>query len=113
VGRAAQEIFELVAPGESFILADADELGCPRDTAGRKMIPFIEQEGEYWGAPDDDAHALAELRRHKSQGAKYMVLAWPAFSWLDAYAEFAQYLRANYPCVIRNERLMAFDLRRA
>ena len=108
----AKEICELVAPGESFILADADELGCPRDTAGRTMIPFIEQEGEYWGAPDDDAHALSELQRHETHGVKFMVLAWPAFSWLEEYAGFASHLRANYPCVVNNDRLVAFQIGR-
>jgi hypothetical protein len=32
--------------------------------------------------------------------------------WLDYYKGFNQYLRSNFFCMLDNERLVAFDLRR-
>jgi hypothetical protein len=39
------------------------------------------------------------------------VFGWPAFWWLDHYAAFHRHLRERFRCVLRNERLVVFDLR--
>jgi hypothetical protein len=40
----------------------------------------------------------------------YIAFAWPAFWWLEYYAELGRHLAANYPCVLRNDRLVVFEL---
>jgi hypothetical protein len=106
---AACAIEALVPPGASFILADQQELGLVF-AEGRKALPFVEHHGEYWGAPEDDAAALAELERMRAEGARLMAFAWPAFWWLDYYAGFHDHLRERYRCVLEDERVIAFDL---
>jgi glycosyltransferase involved in cell wall biosynthesis len=105
------EIGELVPTDQPFILVDQGEWGSTGLVAGRRAIPLIERDGQYWGAPADDVIAIAELERLRLAGASWVVFAWPAFWWLDFYTGFHCHLRQRYPCVLENERLVAFDLR--
>ena len=57
-----QEIVALIPPRDTFILVDhevfRDELAI-----GRRAMPFLERDGEYWGPPPDDLTAIQELER--------------------------------------------------
>lgn len=108
--ESIQEIKALISRGDTFVLVDQDQWGTPRDFFGRWRLPFLEQNGIYWGPPPNDATAIRELERLCRQGAKYLVFGWPAFWWLDHYAEFHGYLWSNFSCVLRNERLIVFHL---
>jgi glycosyltransferase involved in cell wall biosynthesis len=110
---ALQEIATVVPPGETFILADQDDWGVGATVAGRRRFPFLDQDGCYWGSPPDDATAIQELERLRRAGANFLVFAWPAFWWLDHYVGMRRHLHARFRCVLRNERLILFDLRAA
>ena len=43
-------------------------------------------------------------------GVQFLVMVWPAFWWLDYYTGFHDYICATYPCIVRNERIIVFDL---
>jgi Glycosyl transferase family 2 len=110
VARAAEELREIVPSGAGFILVDNGQLdrsGGAEVIEGRLALPFLEKQGLY--CPDDST-AVAELERMKSEGASFLVLAWPAFWWLQHYPAFARHLRQNYRCRAENERLVVFDL---
>lgn len=77
----------------------------------RRVLPFLEHDGQYWGAPVDDVEAISELERMRAQGPRYLLFTWPTFWWLEYYSAFHDYLRSHYACVLNNERLVAFDLR--
>jgi glycosyltransferase involved in cell wall biosynthesis len=64
---AAEEIAELVPPGESIIVLDENEFG-PDIVSDRKYLPFLEHEGQYWGPPADDETAVRELERMRRGG---------------------------------------------
>ena len=100
-----------VPPGERFILVDQEQFGNEIST-GHCAIPFLERDGKYWGPPPDDVTAIHELERLRKSGANFIVFGWPAFWWLDYYAEMHHYLRSKYNCVLKNDRLVIFDLRR-
>jgi hypothetical protein len=108
---AAQEVAALIPPGHTIILVDEEQFG-GRVGASNRRIPFLERDGQYWGAPADDSTAIRECERLRQAGAEFMILAWPAFWWLDYYSEFSGYLRAKFPCPLANERLVVFDLRK-
>jgi glycosyltransferase involved in cell wall biosynthesis len=108
--RAAKEIKALVPAGATFILVDEGEWGEAEFGAERHVLPFLERDGQYWGAPPDDATAIRELERLRRSGASLLAFAWPAFWWLDYYAEFHHHLRANFRCLLANDRVVAFDL---
>jgi O-methyltransferase len=107
---AGQEIETLVPPGEAFILVDQQALGLTF-RSGCRALPFVERDGEDWGEPEDDQSALEELERQRQAGARFLIFAWPAFWWLDYYEGLSRRLRSEFPCVLENERLVAFDLR--
>jgi hypothetical protein len=70
----------------------------------------MELDGQSWGAPPSDGDAIRGLEGLREKGANYFVILWPAFWWLDYYAEFHQHLRACYPTVLENDQIIAFDL---
>jgi hypothetical protein len=109
VRRAAQEMVRIVPRGCSFILVDDDRLGS-LPISDRRAIPFLERGGQYWGAPRDDDAAINELRRLREASPHAMVFAWPAFWWLDHYKRLSEYLTRRFPCVLKNELLVVFDL---
>jgi hypothetical protein len=108
-----QEIEAVVPPVARFILVDENYWGTGDLVAGRPRIPFPEQDGQFWGPPADDAAAIREIERQRRNGATSVVFAWPSFWWLDHYREMHQFLRSQYPCVLENDRLVAFDLQPA
>ncbi|HSF01507.1 MAG TPA: TylF/MycF/NovP-related O-methyltransferase, partial [Solirubrobacterales bacterium] len=106
----ARELASIVPRGALFLLADEAQLegAVP---AGRRVLPFLERDGQYWGAPADDGSAIAELERLRRAGAELLVFAWPAFWWLEHYPAFRQHLVDHYRCSLQSERIVAFDLR--
>jgi len=108
--RTKEELRKLLTPRHTFILVDEENIrgGLP----GLRAIPFLEKNGQYWGPPADDETAVREFERLRQAGASYIAFAWPAFWWLEHYAEFARHLRSRFRCVVDNQRLVVFDLRR-
>jgi SAM-dependent methyltransferase len=104
-----QDLASLIPPDEAFILVDEDQVRAVV-AAGRRAFPFLEQHGAYWGPPLDDDTAIRECERLRAAGAHFIVFAWPAFWWLDYYAVFQAHLRAQYTCVLQNDRLIAFEM---
>jgi hypothetical protein len=111
VQQAAREIAELVPCDDTFILVDDNQLG-ELPLAGRHAIPFLERGGLYWGPPADDRSAISDLQRLCEAQPTCIIFAWPAFWWFDYYATFHRYLRTEFACIMENERLVAFDLKR-
>jgi hypothetical protein len=110
LAQASAEVLSVIAAESVLLLADQEELGDAL-APGRRRIPFLEKDGQYWGPPTDDETAVREFERLRQAGAEFMVFAWPAFWWLDHYAGLHQHLRAKYRCVLANDRLVVFDLR--
>jgi predicted O-methyltransferase YrrM len=93
------------------VIVAGDEWWVKDVGTGRVTVPFLEHEGQYWGAPPDDGTALRELERLRGLGANYFVLGWPAFWWADCYPEFYRYLKTNYRRVLQNDRVVIFSLK--
>jgi SAM-dependent methyltransferase len=106
----SQDIAALIPPDNAFILVDQGTFGNLFITSHR-IIPFLERDGKYQETRSDDATAIQELERLRRSGAVSIIIAWPAFWWLEYYGGFKQYLRSNFRCSANNERLVAFDLR--
>ena len=62
------------------------------------------------GFPKMTRSRSAELERLRRSGARFIVFGWPAFWWLAHYRKFHDYLRARFNIILRNERLVVFDL---
>ena len=109
--RATAEILELVPAGDAFILVNDDQWGNEAEFTGRRVIPFLEHEGRYWGPPENDRVAIRELERLRQAGASHIVFAWPSFWWLDYYTGLKNHLQSSFRCLQSNERLVAFSLK--
>lgn len=105
----AREIRQLIPSGEALILVDQDQLG-REVTQGYKVVRFPERDGEYWGPPADDATATAELLRLEESGSRFVVLAWPAFWWMEHYQGFSNHLNSEYRRLTANEHLIVFEM---
>lgn len=110
VYEVTQEIAKLVPPQDAFILVDEGRLEAAPLVAPRRCIPFLEKDGYYWGKPADDEAAIREVARLRLSGANFMIFVSPTFWWLDYYPGLKQYLYSNFPCALKDDRLLAFDL---
>jgi hypothetical protein len=109
VGR---KLAKLVPAGSSVILVDDGKLELDlAELISRHIIPFTERAGVYFGPPQDDATAVKEMKRLLEIRPTIVAFAWPAFWWLQSYPELRKYLELTFPCVHRDELLIAFDLR--
>lgn len=111
VRAALVDLKQIIPAGRSFLLVDGEQLRT--ELSGLSAIPFPERDGAWSGPPENDAAAARELDRQRRAAAAFIVFAWPAFWWLDHYTKFHRMLRWGFPCILRNERLVVFDLRRA
>ena len=108
--NAIAELESVVPSGATFILVDDGQWPVAEAFRTRRVLPFIERDGRWWGPPENDMAALRELERLRKAGAAYFAYAWPAFWWTEHYAQFSQHLRQAFPCVLENQRLIVFEL---
>ncbi len=106
-----EELAKLSPPEGFLILADMEQWSGSEIVEGIRKVPFLEQDGKYWGAPADNATAIRELERLRQPGASAIAFAWHAFWWFDYYPEFYDYLCSRFRRVVQNDHLVAFDLR--
>lgn len=106
-----RELGRLISPGSPFVLVDDNTTAGTTIMEGLHGIPFLERGGEYWGMPADDATAISELERLRTDGAQLVVFLWTAFWWLDYYPEFLLHLNSRYRKVFDEEHMIVFDLR--
>ena len=111
LAAADDDVSRYVPEGATLILVDEQGFGSSF-ARNRRRTPFLERDGEYWGAPPDSETAIRELERLRAHGASHIVFGFPCFWWLDHYAAFERHLRANYRAMIENERVRIFDLHR-
>ena len=107
---AREDLAEVVPVGDHFILVDEGEWGS-QFLENRVAIPFLERDGQYASHPRNDAAAIRTLEKLRAAGATFMVVGWPAFEWFDRYEGLSHFLQQMFPCVVRNERVVVFDLR--
>ena len=110
VAQATTEIARVIPADETFILVDEGTLAS-ESTLETNAVPFLENAGRYWGRPEEDQTAIRELERLRGQSAKFLVFISATFWWLEYYAGFHRYLRANFRCILESECLVVFDLR--
>lgn len=113
VCEVTQEIAKLVPPQDAFILVDEGRLEAAPLVAPRRCIPFLEKDGYYWGKPTDDEAAIREVTRLRLGGASFMIFVASTFWWLKYYPGLKRYLYSNFRCVLKDDRLLAFNLHAA
>jgi 2-polyprenyl-3-methyl-5-hydroxy-6-metoxy-1,4-benzoquinol methylase len=111
-GRAAHELAAIIAANDPFILVDEDRIRSALPS-GHRAMPFPERNGQYWGPPPDAVAAIEEVERLRRQGARFLVVAWPAFWWLDFYGGLERHLRSRYRRIVETEQFVIYTLQAA
>jgi hypothetical protein len=108
LGGAGRRVGSVVPLGSRVVLADGQSM---RATflRGRQIVPFVERDGQYWGFPEDGAHAVAEVRKAQERGAEFLVFV-PDTRWcLEHYGALAEYLGSHCTLVL-DDGYVVFDL---
>lgn len=108
---AKREIIETIPEGEGVILIDEGRFGGSDCIPGRIEYQFPELNGEYGGPPPDGEAAIKEFERFILKGAKYLVIAWMSFWWLEYYESFNDYVLKHCNVILDNERLRIMILK--
>jgi hypothetical protein len=107
---ALAEIDATVPQGASFILLDDETWGREEIFGPGRARPLLEREGVNWGPPGDDDVAVAEFERMRADGAHFLVLAWPAFWWLDYYPRFFEHVRSRSTRLRKSQQVEIYQL---
>ncbi len=107
--KTADELMKLGVEAAAIVLVDDLMLDSALIPSGN-CRPFLEIGGEYCGRPMDSAAAVIEIERMRREGARLIAFVWSSFWWLEHYSEFARHLSDRYESVLKNERLLVFDL---
>jgi hypothetical protein len=107
---AIETIATAVPDGEPVIVVEDQQWGLGRSIGARRVIPFLERDGEYWGPPADSATALRELTRLRGLGVRFIAFGRPSFWWLDHYVELKHQLESGAACLARSEDIIVFDI---
>jgi hypothetical protein len=112
IEESINDINNFIPYGHTIIFVDECQWMIDNWLSNHKYFPFIERKGKYWGNPVDSSTAIKELTRLCKRGASHIVIASPAFWWFDYYNEFYDYLCTGYSCILKNDRMVIFDLGR-
>ena len=108
---ATSDLQRLVPEGATLILVNDNEWGArSANLAPRRVLPFLERDGQFWGRPVDDANAIQELTRMHRAGATHIAFTSDCFWWLDHYSGFAAHLAQSHRWLLRNRRIVIFEL---
>lgn len=103
------ELAELLPKGSIAVLADG---GC----FGAALIEHCQVTdlhggaGDWQSPPANSEEAMAQFDRMIEHGARYFVLAWPVFWWMECYEDFVKALRSKHECLAENDRLIVFKI---
>ena len=109
-----ETIQNTIPKNETLLLVDENMLQIKNNILpDHPWFPFLERDGVSWGPPENEEIAFKELDRMiKEKGAGYIVFAWPAFWWFYVYPAFSGYLRNEGECLIENEDVVIFKLKK-
>jgi len=90
------ELMSLVPAGTTYAAVDEDQWGSPQLLPGRRRVPFIEHEGQFWGGPENGEQAVQALRRQRDHGLQVIVFSPSCAWWLQCYPELHDELRGHH-----------------
>ncbi len=104
-------VSELIEEKATVLLIDEGQLSGTTVSDQRETIPLPEQNGEYAGRPATAKDAVDEFQRTRQRHSPdYLMVAWPAFWWLEHYHGLAAQLD-QFPRVHADGNFILFDLR--
>ena len=108
--QSFEEVRALIAPREAIAFVDPENRWTDAELSVYRRFFFVERDGVDWGPPADDEAALQELERLQGQGVRFLIFLWLAFWWLETYPRLFEELQSRSCCLLRNPRLIVFQL---
>ena len=108
--KSIEEVRALIAPTEAIAFVDPEYRWTDSELSVYRRFFFVERDGVDWGGPVDDEAALQQLKRLEGQGVRYLIFLWTAFWWLETYPRLFEELQSRSRCLLRNPRLIVFQL---
>jgi FkbM family methyltransferase len=108
--QSIEEVRALIPPSETIVFVDPENRWTEAELSVYRRFFFVEHDGVDWGAPGDDEAALRELDRLQANGVRYLIFLWSAFWWLETYPRLFEELQSRACCLLRNPRLIIFQL---
>ena len=71
---------------------------------------FPDVDGCFGGPPPDGSAPVAELNRLADEGAEYLIIASPAFWWLDHYHQLSDHLETSARRLAATDRFIVYQL---
>ena len=107
-----REVVRSALPADATVLVVSKGDNALLHLDGRTAWHFPQTEnGAYAGYyPATSAAAIAHLEALRKKGAEFLLLPPTAFWWLEHYTRFAAHLRKNSRRVLKDDRLVVFDL---
>ncbi len=108
--EAETTVYKFHSPGSTLALVDDAQFG-ESFASGLHVVRLCDREGKYEGPPKDAESAISELEQAVKHGADTMVIGWPAFWWLEYYAELSAYVHKFFECLHEDENIKIFSSR--
>ena len=109
-GSVIRQIESTVPEDASLVLIDDRQFGLFGYLGRRRVYPFLEKHGQYWGSPQNSDQAISELRRLMTLGADHLVVLEPSRWWLDFYAEFWKFVTDQGAIALQTGELIVVNL---
>ena len=107
-----RQIETKVPEDASLVLIDDRQFGLFGYLGRRRVYPFLEKDGQYWGSPQNSDQAIHELRRLIALGADHLVVLEASRWWLDFYAEFWEFVSTHGAIALQTGDLIIVRLNR-
>jgi FkbM family methyltransferase len=108
--QSIEEVKALISPGEPIAFVDPEDRWTDAELSVYQRFFFVERNGVDWGAPASEEAALQELERLQRHGVRYLIFLFSAFWWLETYPRLFEELQSRSCCLLRNPRLIVFQL---
>lgn len=106
---AVDDICTVLGEGNSFLLIDED---CWDPALANKLPATVFSAVSHDGgsSPATGTQVVETIEKSRRAGCRYLVIAWPAFWWLDFYPELEEYFASAANCIFRNSHILIYDL---
>lgn len=104
------DLERLAADGGAILLLDDGDWMGTDITEGLPIEHFPSRDGVFWGFPSSGADALRDFDEAVRSGATHVVVAWPAFWWLEQLPELRRVIEQLGPPVLHDDRMRIYAL---
>lgn len=111
VNQLLADMMTYIPVGERVLMADAGRFP-PILFERWQVVPFPDERITEDDLPEDEDAIVAILENQRLQGASYLAVTWPLYTWFNRARQLQQHLERNATIVLGNDliQIFAFEL---